>query len=158
MGMVGMVVYVCLAIGLVALLKGSRIIWRRQNRFSMRDPLRCVFGSSELRELDEHLDRIAAVEQLRIDATLARYVAGIAGHVVVISESPHGVALGLSDGRRLALGSVSRSTMTALKRRAAQTRLYPARVERDSFTYRLLLRDEAGADIELSTRRLALAP
>ena len=158
MGMVGMLVYVGLAIGLVALLEGCRLVRRRRNRYSMRDPLRRVFGSSELRELDQHLDRIAEVEQLRIDATLARYVAGIAGHVVVISESAHGVALGLSDGRHLALGSVSRSTMTALKRRAAQTRLYPARVERDSFTYRLLLRDDAGADIELSTRRLVLAP
>ena len=158
MGWIGMYVYVGFAIGLVALITRNRLVRSRRGGRAVRDPLRGVFGSSELRELDEHLDRIAEVEQHRIDTMVAHYVAGIAGHVVVISESRHGVALGLSDGCCLVLGSVSRTTVSALRRRAAENRLYPARVERNSFTYRLLLRDEAGADIELSTRRLALAP
>ena len=97
-------------------------------------------------------------ESLRIDATVSRYVAGVAGHVVVIAESPHGVSLGLSDGCRLALGRVSRSAVSALKNRAAQDRLYPARIERGHHSYRLFLRGAAGADIELNTQRVALAP
>jgi hypothetical protein len=92
-----------------------------------------------------------------MDATVAQYVAGVVEHMVAISESRHGVALGLSDGGRLALGGVSRSSLSALRCRAADDKLFPARVVRDAFSYRLLLRAEAGADIELSTRRLALA-
>jgi hypothetical protein len=150
-------VYVWLPMGLVALVTGYRLVMRCRRHGTARDPLRRVFGSKELRALDEHLEWIAEVEQARIDATLARYVAGVVGHVVVISESRQGVALGLSDGGRLALGRVSCSTLATLRRRAAGDKLYPARVVRDTSRYRLVLRAEDGADMELSTRRLALA-
>ena len=155
--MSGMAWFAGLMIGLLLLVLGRRALrWGLQHR-PARDPLRRVFGFSELRQLDDHLNRVAELEQLRIDATVARYVAGFAGHVVVVSETRHGVALGLSDGCRLVLGGVSRSTLSTLRRRAASTKLYPARVEHDHFCYRLHLRDETGVDLELNMRQLALA-
>jgi hypothetical protein len=120
--------------------------------------LNYLLQTRELRELDEHLDRIAEVELCRIEARALQYVAGLAGHVVAISKSPHGIVLGLSDGHQLALGDVSGSKLRALKRRVPSDKLRPARVERDSLCYRLLLRGEVGADIELTMRRLALSP
>ena len=152
-----MIFYWCLPLGVLALVEVYRQIRCARRRKTPPDALARVFRPKEMRELDQHLERIAELEQRSIDAALARYVAGTAGHVVVISESPHGVALGLSDGRRLALGCVSRSALAALKRRAADDRLYPAGVVRDAFSYRLRFRGESGADIELGTRRLTLA-
>lgn len=153
-----MLVALSYPLALLAAVALYRLVWRSKHHRSSRDPLAHAFRARELREIDAHLDRIAVTEIRRLDASLARYVAGEVGHVVVISESRHGIALGLSDGRRVALGSVSRSTLALLKRRVAADNLRPARVHRDSLSYRLLLRGEAGADIELSTRRLALAP
>jgi hypothetical protein len=152
-----MILSVCLPWGLLALVEGYRLVERRRRRRTKRAPLRRVFRSTELRELDEHLDRVAEVEQLRIDVALARYVAGVVGHVVLISESRHGVALALSDGGRLALGSINRSTVAALRRRVADDRLYPACVVHGTHSYHLTLRAEAGANMELITPRLALA-
>jgi hypothetical protein len=78
--------------------------------------------------------------------------------VVVISDSRHEIALLLSDGRRMALGGVSRVSRRVLVNRAARDKLRPALVERDGLSYRLLLRSEAGAEIEIYPRRVALAP
>jgi hypothetical protein len=154
-----MLIYVWCTIGLAALVKGHLVVRRRrQRRAAGRDPWSYLFQTRELRELDEHLDRIAEVELRRIEARVSQYVAGLAGHVVDISKSHHGIVLGLSDGHRLGLDGVSGSTLRALKRRAANDRLRPARVERDSLSYRLLLRGEVGGDIELTLRRLVLSP
>jgi hypothetical protein len=130
----------------------------RRRRSAVRDPLTRVFLPHELRDLDEHLDAVAEEELRRLDVDIARYVAGEVGHVVVISESRNEIALLLSDGRRIALGGVSRVTRRSLVKRAAQDKLRPARVERDGPSYRLLLRSEAGAVVEVYTRRVALAP
>jgi hypothetical protein len=68
-----------------------------------------------LRELDAHLDEIAAAELRRMDAAVVSYMAGEVGHVVVISDHPnHCIALALSDGRRLTLGVVSGATRRQL--------------------------------------------
>ena len=147
----------CFAAGLVVWLSGDRLLRKRRLRRAAPDPLRRVFGPAEMWELDDHLNQIAEMEQHRLDATVARYVAGVAGHVVKISDSPEGLALGLSDGWRLVLGTVSRSKLDALRLRAGETRLYPARFERRTSFYRLVLRGETGADVELTTRRVALA-
>jgi hypothetical protein len=145
-----------IALVVVATLHG--VVARCKRRRVARNPLAHVFRARELREIDARLDRIAVAELRRLDARVVRYVAGEAGHLVMVSESRHGVALGFSDGRRLALGSVSRSTLALLKHRVADHRLRPARVHRDSLSYRLLLRGEAGVEIEVGTQRLALAP
>jgi hypothetical protein len=130
----------------------------RRRRRGLLNPLSQVFGVRELRELDAHLDRVALVEVRRLEASVISYLAGEVGHVVAILESRHGVALGLSDGRRLALGGVNHSTLRLVARRAAGDKLRPTRVDRESLSYRLLLRGEGGVEIELHTRRLALAP
>jgi hypothetical protein len=153
-----MLVYLCFPIAIVGLVTGYRLQGRYGRRRAARDPLRRVFRARELRELDAHLDRIAADEGRRLDASVVRYVAGAVGHVVVITKSRQGIALGLSDGRRLALGSVSPTMFQLLMRRAAADKLRPARVDRDSLSYRLLLRGEAGSDIELTTKKVALTP
>jgi hypothetical protein len=149
----------CFALTLVAVAAGHRMVGNsRRRRGPAGDTLKHVFEPSELRALDAHLDAIARDELLRLDATLLRYMAGEVGHVVVVSDSSHGITLALSDGRLMNLEGVSRLTRRRLLSRAAQDKLRPTRVERDALSYRLLLRSEAGAEIELSTRRLALAP
>ena len=149
----------CVVLGLVALAASYLMVGRsRKGRLAAGDPLSRVFKPAELRELNAHLDAIAREELLRLDATLMRYIAGEVGHVVVVSDSSHGIALALSDGRRMTLGGVSRVTRRRLLHRAAQDKLRPARIERETFSYRLLLRSEAGAEIEFHTRSVALAP
>jgi hypothetical protein len=139
-----------------ALYRLIRICWRR--RIAARDPLTQVFQPHELRELDAQLNVVAEEELRRMDANIAQYVTGEVGHVVVISDCRHEIELLLSDGRQMALGGVSRVMRRSLVNRAAQDRLRPARVERDGLSYRLLLRSQAGAEIEVLTRRLALRP
>jgi hypothetical protein len=78
--------------------------------------------------------------------------------VVGIWDSRHGVALGLSDGRRLSLGGISRFTTRLLVNRAAEDKLRLAHVELDGLTYRLSLRGEAGTMVEIYARRVSLAP
>jgi hypothetical protein len=153
-----MLVAMWCAIALVAVIPAHRLLRKKQRRPAGRDPWGYLLQTRELQELDEHLDQIAELELRRIEARVSLYVSGLAGHVVAISTSHQGIVLGLSDGHRLALGGVSGSALRALKRRAANDKLRPARVERDSFSYRLLLRGEVGADMELTMRRLALAP
>jgi|tagenome__1003787_1003787.scaffolds.fasta_scaffold19815284_2 hypothetical protein len=149
----------CVVLALVALAACYRKVGgSRKSRSAAGDPLSRVLKPDELRELDAHLDAIAQEELLRLDATLMRYIAGAVGHVVVVSSYSHGIALALSDGRRMTLGGVSGVTRRRLLHRAAQDKLRPARIEREEFSYRLLLRSEAGAEIEFHTRSVALAP
>jgi hypothetical protein len=156
---VAMLAVLCILLALVALVACYRkVVGSRKGHSAAGDLLSHVFKPDELRELDAHLDAIAREELLRLDATLMRYIAGEVGHVVVVSDSSHGIALALSDGRRMTLGGVSPGTRRRLLHRAAQDKLRPARIEREAFSYRLLLRSEAGAEIEFHTRSVALAP
>jgi hypothetical protein len=101
---VGMLVVLGVGLAVIALAATYRLIGSsRRRRSAGRDPLTHVFQPHELRELDAHLDVVAEEELRRLDANIARYVAGQVGHVVVISDSRHELALLLSDGRRIAL-------------------------------------------------------
>jgi hypothetical protein len=154
-----MLAVLCVVLALVALAASYRKVCSSRNcRIAAGDPLIHVFKRDELREFDARLDAIAQEELLRLDASLMRYIAGEVGHVVVVTDYSHGIALALSDGRRMTLGGVSGVTRRRLRQQAAQDRLRPARIEREAFSYRLLLRSEAGAEIELHTRSVALAP
>jgi hypothetical protein len=131
--------------------------WRQRHQRPESTSLGRVFRRRELRELDGHLERVAADEQRQLEIRALRYVAGDVGHVVVVQDSPHGIGLGLSDGHRLLLGGVSRYALTLLTQVAANERLRPAGVERDGLTYRLVFRGEAGTEMEIFARRVALA-
>jgi hypothetical protein len=153
-----MAVVLCSALTGIALVTGC--LFARKRRRTHRGPhnaLRQVFRPREYRELDGELERIAVLELRRLEATATRYIAGEAGYVVGISGSRHGIGLGLSDGHRLELGGVSRSMLSLLVRGATAERLRPAHVSRDGFSYRLLLRGEAGAEMEVFARRVTLA-
>jgi hypothetical protein len=152
-----MVVIVPFMLALVALATAYRMVKRPRRRL-WGDPFSRVFHPRELRELDAALEEIAASEQRRLDANVERYVSGYTGHVVAVAESRYGVALVLSDGCRLALGGIGMSTRKRLLLRVPKDKFRPARVERDRFTYRVLLRGEHGAEIEVHTQRVALAP
>ena len=130
----------------------------RRRRLKSRDPVARVFQSRDMQELDAVLDLVAVDELRRLDAEVLRYVAGEAGHVVVVSDWRYGIALDLSDGRRIALGGVSRVTRRMLAQRVPMDRLRLARVESDGISYRLILRSEAGDELEIFSRRVALAP
>jgi hypothetical protein len=110
----------------------------------------------EFAELDEYLEAVAREELRRLEKELAGYLAGRAGHVVVISTEPNGIALELSDGRRLAPRGISRRTVELLSRCAPMDLLHPESVDRDALPYRLLLRGLAGAEIEIYARNIAL--
>ena len=155
-----MLVALCSVLALTALFKLYRVVGGRARRWrrAAANPLAQVFRPDELQEFDAHLDEVAKQELSRLDAIVMHYVAGEAGHVVVISDWRHGIALGLSDGRQIALGGISRVERRMLVNRAARDKLRPAHVERDGFSYRLLLRGEAGAEFQIYTRRVALAP
>jgi hypothetical protein len=130
----------------------------RRRRLGSRDPVARIFQSREMQELDAILDLVAVDELRRLDAEVLRYVAGEAGHVLVVSDWRYGIALDLSDGRRIALGGVSRVTRRMLAQRVPMDRLRLARVEIDGISYRLILRSEAGDELEIFSRRVALAP
>jgi hypothetical protein len=129
-----------------------------RRRHAAGDSLEHPFRTPDLRELDARLDQVALEELRRLETKLAHYVANEVGHVLMISRSPHGIALELSDGRRLALGGVSQSTRNLLTRRASWDKLHPSHVRREAFSYRLLLRGRAGTEIEVHARHIALAP
>jgi hypothetical protein len=129
-----------------------------RRRHAKVDPADRPFQTPELQELDAYLDEIAMDEMRRLEKHLTQYVASNVGHVLLISRSPHGIALELSDGRRLALGGVSQSTHHLLITRAARDELRPAHVHRDAFSYRLLLRGRAGTEMEVHARNIALTP
>jgi heme exporter protein D len=152
------ILYVALAV--VVLATTYRLIGRvRRRRWVARDPLAQVFRPHELRELDAHLEQIAANELRRMDAAVVKYMAGAVGHVVDISEHPsRGIALALSDGHQLTLGVVSVAARRQLLNGATSDKLRPARVERNSLSYRLLLRGDRIAEIEIHARRVILTP
>jgi hypothetical protein len=153
-------VLLCVELAALALLPVYRLVGRaRRSRRASREPLTQVFRPRELRDLEARLDEVAAVEMRRMDADLLRYVAGEVGHVVVIVDQPrHSIALALSDGHRLTLDVVSDATRMLLRHRVTRDKLRPAGLERDGSSYRLLLRSEAGADLEIHARRVALTP
>jgi hypothetical protein len=149
------VVFVALAV--VALGTTYRTASRAERR-APRDPLSAVFGAREFTELDADLEAIAVDETRRLHASVVRYVAGDVGHVVAIWDSRHGISLRMSDGRRLALGGVSRLAARLLVNRAASDKLRLAQVEIDGSSYRLHLRGEAGSKVVIWARMIALAP
>jgi hypothetical protein len=151
-----MVAVLWVALGVIALGSGHCSARKRRRRRATPDDLTRVFRRREYRELDARLERAAVDELRRLEMSAKRYIAGDVGFVVVISDSRHGIGLGLSDGRRLELCGVSRSTLERLTW-AAEERLRPAHVTRDGFSYRLLLRGDSGAEMEVFARRVTLA-
>jgi hypothetical protein len=153
-----MFVILCLAGALLATLPSYRVarclIRRRRNA---REPVARAFRQREMRELDEHLNEVARRERRRLEQEVERYLTGAVGHVVTINRSPGGVALELSDGRRLALAGVSRSTLQLLVHRTAEDLLKPTHVYRDVLSYRLRLRGKSGTDIHVYARNIAIA-
>jgi hypothetical protein len=148
-----------IAVALVGTATSAAIVARyRQARYAARNPLAQAFRMRDFDELDAHLEAVALEENRRLENELARYIAGNAGHVVVISTAPNGVALELSDGRRLALRGISRRTVELLNRCAPMDMLHPSSYHRDAVSYRLLLRGLAGAEIEIYARNIALVP
>jgi hypothetical protein len=144
--------YVAMALAAAVLLAARY----RQARHAARNPMAKAFRMREFGELDAHLEAVAREEHRRLEKELARYLAGRAGHVVVISTAPNGIALELSDGRRLALRGVSWRTVELLNRCAPMDMLLPESFDRDAVSYRLLLRGLAGAEIAIYARNIAL--
>ncbi|MFL6163555.1 MAG: hypothetical protein ACJ74U_15185 [Jatrophihabitantaceae bacterium] len=146
-----------IAVALVATAIASALAARyRQARYTARNPLAQAFRMRELDELDAHLEAVARQEHRRLENELARYLAGRAGHVVVVSRAANGIALELSDGHRLALRGISRRTVDLLNRCAPMDMLHPSSFDRDALSYRLLLRGRAGAEVEIYARNIAL--
>src|SRR2546421_1732650 len=137
----------CIATALVAIATSAIAARYRQKRRAARDPMARAFRARELAELDAHLEAVAREEIRRLEDELARYLSGRAGHVVVISKAPNGVALELSDGRRLALRGISLRTIELLNRSSPMDILSPESFDRDGLSCRLLLRGIAGAKI-----------
>jgi hypothetical protein len=153
-----MLIILCIAMALAATATTFAIAARyRQTRHAAREPMAQALGVREFGALDAHLEAVALDELGRLERELARYLAGRAGHVVVISKAPNGIALELSDGRRLALRGISRRTFELLHRAAPVHLLRPESFDRDAFTYRLLLRGLTGAEIKVYARNIALA-
>jgi hypothetical protein len=153
-----MAIVLCVALALIAPTAGYWMARkRRRNCRAANDSLRRVFRPRELRELDTYLERVAVDELRRLEASALHYVAGDVGYVVLVSDSRTGIGLALSDGHRLELGGVNRSTLRLLEEGATEERLRPSRVERVGFAYRLLLRGETGAEMAVFARRVTLA-
>jgi hypothetical protein len=132
------------------------ITGKARRRRETGDPLENAYGEAEVRKLDAHLEEVALEELRRLERQLTSYVGTDVGHVLMISRSAHGIALELSDGRRMALGGVSPRIRHLLTQRAASDELRPAHVQREAFSYRLLLRGGDG-EIEVHARHIALA-
>ena len=124
--------------------------WRR----TACNPVAQAFRGREFRQLDAHLEAVACEERRRLEEELARYLAGRAGHVLAVSKGPDGIALELSDGCRLALGGVSPRTIELINRRGSMDVLRPESLDHDAFSYRLLLRGAAGAEINVYARSI----
>ncbi|MDT4926543.1 MAG: hypothetical protein QOG01_4256 [Pseudonocardiales bacterium] len=153
-----MFVFIWVAVTLLATLIPYRLARRlRRRRRTAHDPLARTFAQRDMRELDEHLNGVARHELLRLEREVQRYLTGAVGYVVTIYRAPGGVALELSDGRRLALAGISYTTQQLLVLRTAQDLLKPTHVHRDAMSYRLRLRGEAGTDIHVYARNIALA-
>jgi hypothetical protein len=144
----------CVALALATLAAAYKY---RQRRMTAREPLTRVFRARELRKLDAHLNQVAVDELGRLARDVVHYVAGDVGHVVVIADHPrHGIVLGLSDGHLLTVSGVTRVTRSLLLQRAANDKLRPTRVERDGYSYRLLLRGESGYEMKINTPMVSL--
>jgi hypothetical protein len=76
---------------------------------------------------------------------------------VDVSTTTNGIALELSDGRRLALGGTSRRTRELLNHLAPADMLRPMGFHRDAVSCRLLFRRFGGTKIEIYARNIALA-
>lgn len=153
-----MFIFLCLVLTLLAIDTIHRFTRRRrERRLTAPHPLAQAFPPRELRALDAHLEEIARHEQRRIDRQVERYLTGAVGFVDTIHKSPNGISLELSDGRRLALAGVSTRTLQLLVFYTAEDRLQPTHVHRDVFFYRLRLRGQAGTDIDIHARNIALA-
>ena len=129
----------------------------RRRRRRVGNPLARAFAGREFRQFDAHLETVACEEHRRLEEELARYLAGRAGYVVVVSEGPHGIALELSDGRCLVLGGIGRRTAELINCRGPMDMLRPESLDRDTFSYRLLFRGAAGAEVSVYARNVALA-
>lgn len=153
-----MLTILCIALAFAAAVTASVLAAKyRPVRRAACDPIAQAFRRREFREFDAHLEAVACEERHRLEGEVARYLAGRAGHVVVVWKAPHGVALELSDGRRLALRGISARTVELISRRASRDMLRPERVGRDAFSYRLLLRGAAGSEINVYARNITLA-
>jgi hypothetical protein len=153
-----MFIVLCLALTLLASPTAYLIIRvRREWRRAAPDLLAQAFPPRELRELDAQLEAIARCELRRLEREVERYLTGAVGYVVSIHRSPDGIAFELSDGRRLALAGVSRSTLQLLVRRTSEDMLQPTHVHWDVFSQRLRLRGRAGTDLDIYARNIALA-
>ena len=153
-----MVVIVCVALALTAAVTTSVAALRyRSVRRGAQNPMAHAFGEQELCQLDAHLEAVACEELCRLEKELAHYLAGRAGHVVVVWKEPHGIALELSDGRRLVLRGISTRTVEVIDGRARMDMLRPESLDRDAFSCRLLLRGADGTGINVYARNVALA-
>ena len=132
-----MLVIVSVALALTAAVTTSVAALRyRSVRRAAQDPLAQAFGAHELRQLDAHLEAVACQELRRLETELAHYLAGRTGHVVLVWRGPHGIALELSDGRRLALRGISTGTAELIDGRARMDILRPESLDRDAFSCR----------------------
>jgi hypothetical protein len=128
----------------------------RRRRMSERLSLDAAFRTREFRSLDLHLDRVEVLERRRLRQDLTRYVSGEAGHVVGVWVQRDRVVLQLSDKRLMTLAGVLRPTRSALRQHTAQDRLRPLRVAGGDRWCSVLLRSDAGDEIDVSARAVTL--
>jgi hypothetical protein len=153
-----MLVILCAALTLTAAVTASVATVRyRSVRRAARNPMAQAFGERQLRQLDAHLETVECEELRRLEGELAHYLAGHAGHVVVVWRGSHGIVLELSDGRRLALRGISARTVELIDGRARMGMLRPESLDRDAFSCRLLLRGADGTGIDVYARNVAIA-
>jgi hypothetical protein len=151
--------FTILYVGLAIVAAGTTcVVARRYRRIRHGSHYQIVraFGAKEYAEFDAQLEAIAREELHRLEDELVQYLAGRAGHVVVISRTRHGITLELSDGRHLSVRGISHRTVDLLNRCARMDVLRPESFDRDAVLHRLLLRGLAGAEIEISARNIAL--
>jgi len=145
-------------VGALAAAAWTALRARRRRRAAALGGMRAAFPLRELRALDRQLQAVAANELARLERELAAYVTGVrVGYVLAITDSLDGVALELSDGRRLSLSGVAQRTRRLITMRATADLLRPTLIERDGVSYRLLLRGHRGDEVELHARRMVLA-
>jgi hypothetical protein len=152
-----MLIILCIAIALATAVTSALATRFRQARRRKSNPLAQVFRKRELAALDAHLDAVAREERHRLEGELARYLSGRAGHIDTISKTPGGIALGLSDGRCIALRGISLRTLELLRGCARRNTLCPQSIDRDVISCCLLLRGSTGAEIRIHARNIALA-
>lgn len=151
-----MLITFCALVLFVVVSTAAAATRRRRWRRTARDPLARVLGRRDFGVMDSHLETVAREERRRMEREVADYLAGSAGHVLLVSTAPSGAALELSDGRRLALRGLSPYALAALHHRALRDMLRPERVDRFASSYRLRLSGAAGAGFEIYARNIAL--